>query len=160
MAYGKSEGRRIVNGKWIVSFFTNNVLRVEDAHGCAEGMETYTEVRHVLNLKPLFDADGYRIEKVPCPDCDGQGRHSRHLGVISHNEWEEGELERYFQGKYDRTCRCCAGHGTLDVHVQCHFTDDMKVPPCNCEQCIAAIRADMREAQATYRMESGLGWDW
>lgn len=159
MAYGKEQGRKIVNGKWIVSFFAENVLRVEDEWGCAEGMETYREVRHTLNLKPLFDEDGYRIETVPCPDCRGQGKHSQHLGVISHEEWEEEELERYFAGHYDRTCRCCGGWGTLDVHVQCHADAD-EAPPCNCEQCISNARADMREAQAVYRMESGLGWDW
>ena len=160
MAYGKSEGRRIVNGKWIVSFFADNTIRVEDEWGCAEGMSTYTEVRHVLNLQPLFDAEGYRIERVPCPDCRGEGKHSQHLGVINHDEWEDEELDRYFSGKYDRTCRGCGGQGTVDVHVQCHLTDDFSTPPCNCEDCISEARADMREAAAVYRAESGLGWDW
>ena len=160
MAYGKQQGRRIVGGKYIVSFFADNVIRVEDEHGCMVGMQSYTEVRNALELLPLLDEDGFRIEVVPCPDCNGEGKHSQHLGVINPEDWDDEDLDHYFAGHYDRTCRRCKGGGTLDVHVQCILEVEDRDSRCACEGCIAEVVRDEREARAVYRMESGLGWSW
>ena len=161
MAYGKSEGRKIVNGKWIVSLFEGNVIRVEDADGCQTSMRTHTEVRDALDMKPLLDEDGFRIEVTPCCECDGQGRHAQHLGVISPSEWDDEDLQHYFDGHYDRTCNRCHGQGTVNTHVQCILEcEELGESRCRCEDCTHATLVDEREARAVYRMESGLGWDW
>jgi hypothetical protein len=159
MAYGKEQGRKIVQGK-IVTLFTYNVIRVEDAEGTPEGVQAYTDARNALGLLPLLDEEGYRVESIPCWECDGQGKHSRHLGEITPSEWEDDDLQHYFAGGYDRPCRRCWGQGTLDVHVQClkHIEDcDSR---CRCEQCRGDEESYEREQRAIYRAESGLGWDW
>ena len=159
MAYGKEQGRRIVQGK-IVTLFSSNVIRVEDAEGGACGVEEYTAVRNALGLLPLLDEEGYRVESVPCWACDGAGKHSQHLGVISPSEWDEEDLQHYFAGGYDRNCRRCWGQGTLIVHVQCQKQVQDGDCRCRCEQCRSDELSYEREQRAVYRMESGLGWDW
>jgi RecJ-like exonuclease len=48
-----------------------------------------------------------------CPVCNGDGAHSKRLGVINMDEWGQDELDDYFNGAYDSTCECCAGAGKV-----------------------------------------------
>lgn len=49
-----------------------------------------------------------------CCNCEGDGKHSRHLGVITDiDEWHEDEIEAYVSGGYDVTCSVCRGTGKV-----------------------------------------------
>jgi hypothetical protein len=48
-----------------------------------------------------------------CYVCDGDGAHSKRLGVINMEEWSPDELDDYFAGAYDSTCECCGGTGKV-----------------------------------------------
>lgn len=50
---------------------------------------------------------------IICPECRGDGHHAQHMGEINTDEWEPEELERYFDGEYDRTCDHCGGAGKV-----------------------------------------------
>jgi len=48
-----------------------------------------------------------------CPHCDGDGHHSRRLGEINREEWDEEDFERYLEGAYDAQCEVCRGAGKV-----------------------------------------------
>ncbi|MES1993164.1 MAG: hypothetical protein V4457_06060 [Pseudomonadota bacterium] len=51
-----------------------------------------------------------------CSRCDGEGKHSGHLGAFTGSEWEQEDddfKERYMQGDYDRACERCEGTGKV-----------------------------------------------
>ncbi len=51
-----------------------------------------------------------------CDECEGEGSHSRHLGVIDHetwNDWQDDERASYLNGRYDRACIPCHGSGKV-----------------------------------------------
>ena len=51
-----------------------------------------------------------------CPVCEGEGGHSRRLGVIDHDtwcDWEDDERARYLSGFYDAKCDRCGGSGKV-----------------------------------------------
>ena len=50
-----------------------------------------------------------------CGNCRGSGGTSNHLGVINREEFDEDELEDYFNGGYDKTCEDCKGSGKVHV---------------------------------------------
>jgi hypothetical protein len=49
-----------------------------------------------------------------CNTCEGHGKHSNYLGVIS-NEWREDKdfMEDYLNGYYDKLCNDCDGTGKV-----------------------------------------------
>lgn len=53
-----------------------------------------------------------------CPECDGEGKHSRNLGSFTQSEFNESfdtedSRDAYFRGDYDQTCNTCAGTGKI-----------------------------------------------
>lgn len=54
-----------------------------------------------------------------CDQCDGEGKHSKHLGVISaetlYDDWDDEIRDSYFSGGYDRSCTACSGSGKIKV---------------------------------------------
>lgn len=54
-----------------------------------------------------------------CGTCDGEGKHSLHLGAITMDEWDRDwsyeEQEDYMSGRYDRCCEDCRGTGKVQV---------------------------------------------
>ena len=51
-----------------------------------------------------------------CESCRGNGSHSKHLGVISSeswNEWSDEDQYFYMSGGYDKTCDLCDGSGKV-----------------------------------------------
>jgi RecJ-like exonuclease len=51
-----------------------------------------------------------------CPECEGEGKHSKALGIISsdrQDEWSEEEFENYMSGGYDQRCSTCKGTGKV-----------------------------------------------
>jgi hypothetical protein len=55
-------------------------------------------------------------EWVICDSCRGNGSHSKHLGVISHEdliEWDEEDFYNYRSGVYDQICDRCNGSGKV-----------------------------------------------
>jgi DnaJ-class molecular chaperone len=50
---------------------------------------------------------------IICPTCMGEGKSSRHLGVIDCDEWDADEFADYLEGAYDQTCTTCNGTGKV-----------------------------------------------
>lgn len=53
-----------------------------------------------------------------CPNCDGEGRHSRHMGSFTMSEFyecfeEQEDRDAYFAGAYDQPCYTCRGTGKV-----------------------------------------------
>ena len=51
-----------------------------------------------------------------CDNCEGEGKHSKHLGAFTSSdlqEWTGEELEDYFAGAYDCLCSVCGGSGKV-----------------------------------------------
>lgn len=51
-----------------------------------------------------------------CRNCEGDGKHSRHLGVITgsdRDDWSDEEFDDYMGGGYDTQCSVCAGSGKV-----------------------------------------------
>ena len=48
-----------------------------------------------------------------CPECDGDGKTSAHLGVVNREDWDEDEFQFYMEGGYDRPCSFCGGSGKV-----------------------------------------------
>ena len=82
---------------------------------------------------------------IICPECEGDGKTSRHLGVINRDDWDADELEGYFNGAYDRPCECCRGTGKIRANDYDDYTDD---------------RAQAREEYRLRCAEDGRRFDW
>jgi hypothetical protein len=53
-----------------------------------------------------------------CYSCSGEGSHSKHLGVIDSetwNDWEDESRHAYIAGHYDKQCDLCSGSGKIKV---------------------------------------------
>lgn len=54
---------------------------------------------------------------IICPTCSGEGQHSRAIGCITADQWEQDwsddEKEMYLEGGYDQTCESCQGSGKI-----------------------------------------------
>jgi RecJ-like exonuclease len=54
-----------------------------------------------------------------CSTCEGEGKHSRHLGAYTsdefHREFDDESAEHYFSGDYDKPCGDCEGTGKVRV---------------------------------------------
>lgn len=50
-----------------------------------------------------------------CCNCEGNGAHSKRLGIINTEEWDDVELESYMAGAYDQPCEVCRGTGKVLV---------------------------------------------
>ncbi len=51
-----------------------------------------------------------------CYQCQGEGKHSHHMGDWTGSEWAEEDhdfQEDYMNGAYDKTCQCCKGTGKI-----------------------------------------------
>ena len=48
-----------------------------------------------------------------CCNCDGNGSHAKHLGIIDTEEWSDEELDAYMNGGYDTACEVCDGTGKV-----------------------------------------------
>ena len=50
--------------------------------------------------------------RIVCPECEGEGKTSNHLGAWTASEWEQEDpdfQEFYMDGGCDRTCQSCKG---------------------------------------------------
>ncbi len=52
-----------------------------------------------------------------CPECSGDGKHSRHLGSFTQEDrdrdWDPDEWQDYLDGAYDKPCDVCGGTGKI-----------------------------------------------
>jgi hypothetical protein len=51
-----------------------------------------------------------------CPTCEGEGKHSLALGVITssdRDQWDDEDLDQYMDGAYDQKCQTCKGSGKV-----------------------------------------------
>ena len=81
------------------------------------------------------DESGEVTEALParweiCHICEGDGKHSRHMGAITESDraqWSEEEIQGYFAGAYDIKCDDCKGMGkTLVLNVEAISDPDTK----------------------------------
>lgn len=82
-----------------------------------------------------------------CPECEGDGSHAKHLGVINREDWDEEEFEDYMAGYYDRPCACCNGTGKVrgdTDHVADYYSREK----------------DRKEAYRLACAEDGRPFDW
>jgi DnaJ-class molecular chaperone len=66
-----------------------------------------------------------------CGTCDGEGRHSQHLGAHTASEFDEAfgtpeEKEDYFNGFYDKSCEDCDGTGKVKIVDDARLTDEQR----------------------------------
>jgi hypothetical protein len=99
----------------------------------------------------MEDDDGNEIELPTrwevCPECDGNGSSSSHLGAITESDWSEWDPDDradYFAGKYDRTCDVCRGTGLVTQ------VDESKLTPEELQRYEGWCRA-IRELYASMR---------
>lgn len=48
-----------------------------------------------------------------CATCDGEGKHSRALGVVNQDDFSPDEWDGYMAGGYDSPCAPCGGEGKV-----------------------------------------------
>jgi RecJ-like exonuclease len=51
-----------------------------------------------------------------CANCEGAGKHSKAIGIITsedREEWSDEEFDAYMGGAYDRRCEVCHGTGKV-----------------------------------------------
>ena len=51
-----------------------------------------------------------------CSNCEGEGKHAKHLGIITgsdREEWSDEEFSDYMDGAYDMRCEVCKGSGKV-----------------------------------------------
>jgi hypothetical protein len=82
---------------------------------------------------------------IICPECEGEGKSSRHLGVINTEDWDEDDMEAYMEGQYYRRCDCCGGSGKVREANLSNFYQD---------------EADRKEAYRYACKEDGRVFDW
>jgi RecJ-like exonuclease len=54
-----------------------------------------------------------------CANCEGHGKHSKAIGVITSEdrlEWSDEEFDAYLGGAYDRLCEVCKGFGKVSAN--------------------------------------------
>jgi hypothetical protein len=52
-----------------------------------------------------------------CPDCEGHGTSSAHLGAFTSDEWDQMDYEwrdDYVAGRFDRACPTCNGKRVVE----------------------------------------------
>lgn len=98
-----------------------------------------------------------------CPECEGHGTSSAHLGSFTASEFaeqfDEDEARDYFAGAYDRKCEYCNGDRVVKV-PGCEITGETLRERQNsmdtmCEPC-AEMHAQW-EMEAERRAEMRMG---
>ena len=65
-----------------------------------------------------------------CCNCEGHGKHSKHLGVITSEDlqdWSSEEFDDYLNGAYDVPCSVCKGTGKVlaeNNHCEQYYATD------------------------------------
>jgi hypothetical protein len=63
-----------------------------------------------------------------CCNCNGEGCHSKKLGVIDPSDWDNDSLDDYMNGGYDSICELCDGTGKVltenNKPIKYYSTDD------------------------------------
>jgi RecJ-like exonuclease len=65
-----------------------------------------------------------------CSTCDGEGKHSNHLGAFTGADLDQEDdefLERYMGGDYDRPCERCDGEGKVLIDARCVVNQSMEM---------------------------------
>lgn len=50
---------------------------------------------------------------IICPTCSGEGKSSRHLGVVNPDDFSDDDWDYYLAGGYDVQCHVCSGTGKV-----------------------------------------------
>lgn len=67
-----------------------------------------------------------------CCNCEGEGKHSKHLGCLTHEDlqdWDDEQLASYMNGAYDTICFVCRGSGKVKAgenHVEKYYATDQE----------------------------------
>ncbi len=79
-----------------------------------------------------------------CDTCRGEGGHSRRLGVITSEDWDDWSDEdraHYLSGGYDATCDRCGGSGKVRVL-------DMESAPADVQAWVEGYERDLYESES------------
>jgi hypothetical protein len=140
---------------YIVNALTNGKVVVNHADGWSAGFRITTEARTAAGLPALDEREERQGLWLQCDNCNGTGKHSQHMGVISTEDWEDEDLDRYFAGDYDKPCACRTGFVWMDAkHDQERFDNG---DGCDCMTCIAELEYYAQEELAIRRAE---GYDY
>ena len=88
-----------------------------------------------------------------CDYCSGNGGHSRHLGVISPerwDDWDDDARDDYVSGRYDTSCEACRGSGKVREIDEAQLTPEALA-------CLYGIREDIYEWAAERAAERRWG---
>lgn len=126
-------------------------------YACSQMHDRYDK----MLVQTLFEAmDDGEITKCRivyeweiCDSCRGNGHHSRHLGVISYeqwNEWSNEDQDFYMRGGYDKNCDRCDGSGKIKEI-------DMESLPEDVQKFIEEYYKEASESIAIRRSEMYMG---
>jgi hypothetical protein len=137
-----------------VNTLNNGKIVVRDSDGHCAGFRHTHGARVAADL-PAWDErdDGRQGLWLICDECSGTGKHSQHMGVISTEDWEDEDLDRYFAGHYDKPCACRTGFVWMDAE-HCKDCGDS----CECQTCQRETAEYAAQDAATRRAESGMGY--
>lgn len=123
-----------------------------------EKMQDYYDKMLVRNILEAMNDGEITKCKIPydwviCESCRGNGSHSKHLGVISSenwNEWSDEDQNFYMSGGYDKTCDLCDGSGKIKEL-------DVESLPEDVQEFIEQYYKDVNEDIAIRRSEMYMG---
>jgi DnaJ-class molecular chaperone len=85
-----------------------------------------------------------------CPNCHGDGSHSKRLGVVDPDDWEPEEFDEYLAGRYDATCERCNGTGKIKELDEERLTPEQR-------EWVQTYEDDIYESYAIQRQEMMFG---
>ena len=86
--------------------------------------EMAEDAKHMIEAlrEAMAEGEVTRVTLMPvweiCDDCNGEGSHSRHLGVLDQeflDDMDEDTWYAYRSGVYDTRCERCSGSGKIKV---------------------------------------------
>lgn len=93
-----------------------------------------------------------------CPACDGEGRSSAYLGVITREDADDEWMEDYMSGRFDRACGECDGSGKVQRPNFAQMTQAQQAAWEQQEEDRAACAAEHRQERLLEGGWRDLGW--
>jgi hypothetical protein len=155
----KSQSAFIVLGQiYIINVLDNDKVVVRHSDGWSGGFSITKQIREMYGL-PVLESrdDGREGLWLVCGECNGEGKHSNHLGMIRIEDWEDEDLDRYFAGAYDKPCGCGGGFVWMDAEHSEELIDSGD--GCECQSCTIEAEWFAQEERAIRRAECGYSYE-
>lgn len=96
---------------------------------------------------------------VICSTCEGEGKHSQHLGAFTREDierdWSHEEWDGYMRGDYDKMCETCAGRGMVRESYARTPAQERRLARLDALDAVEARAA--AESRAEYEAERRMG---